>query len=204
MGFRGSWVQIPPSRLTNTIAGHARVLCLWPGRWNLVVATRVRLVASVPNPTVPTQTSGLWLLFFSPGCWGLVAASRFSDRWPSRGFQPWSQSVASCACHSSVWRPRCAGEAGGDSKGVNGPPGCTSAFIRPLPRTSAALLQHQRDGQRTARAMLLAGPSPALFTPLTRYSYSTPDSWPLSVTSLSTDMPTSIQSPLSRVRRWTR
>ncbi len=53
-GVQGSWVQIPPSRLTNTIAGHARVLCLWPGRWNLVVATRLRLVASVPNPTVPT------------------------------------------------------------------------------------------------------------------------------------------------------
>ncbi len=28
------------------------------------------------NPTVPTQTSGFWPLFFSPGRWGLVVATR--------------------------------------------------------------------------------------------------------------------------------
>jgi hypothetical protein len=120
-----------------------------------------------------------------PCCWALSSVVAFRSY-----LVPWRQGWGECRvqiadCRTTLAAPRC------------------SAICTPH-STIGRALQHQRHGQRTARAMLLGGPSPALFTPLTRYSYSTPDSWPLSVTSLSTDMPTSIQSPLSRVRRWTR
>ena len=56
--------------------------------------------------------------------------------------------------------------------------------------------------QSTARTVLLGGPSPALLSASTRYSYSTPRSWLSRTASVATDVPTSSHPPSPERRRW--